>query len=217
MKKESVFLKGGSMATAARKNPKGCFEGLDDSSVVALYLEGDDRAFEELVERYRSRLLAFIRRTTGDAEKAEDLVQEAFIRVFRHIHHFDQAKKFSTWIYTIASNLAKNELRNRSHDPLMLFPIKDNRRESNSYPIQLVVHPTYDPDKLFRERRLLQMVDEAIAKMDEHHRVPFVLRDREGKTYEEIAEILGCPLGTLKSRLNRARNNFAHLIKPRLR
>ncbi len=86
----------------------------DDAAVVSAFLTGEERAFQELVERYQTRLLNFIYRTIGDREKAEDLVQEVFIRVYRHIHRFDRSKKFSTWVYTIASNLAKNELRNRS-------------------------------------------------------------------------------------------------------
>src|SRR3984885_88593 len=93
----------------------------DDAGVVSAFLGGEERAFQELVERYQTRLLNFIYRTIGDREKAEDLVQEVFIRVYRHIHRFDRTKKFSTWVYTIASNLAKNELRNRSRNPLVLF------------------------------------------------------------------------------------------------
>ena len=94
---------------------------LDDSGLVAAFLEGEKRAFNLLVDRYQGRLVNFVYRTTGDRERAEDLVQETFIRVYRHLHRFDQSKKFSTWIYTIASNLAKNELRNRSRNPLVLF------------------------------------------------------------------------------------------------
>ena len=94
---------------------------LDDSAVVSAYLDGESRAFDELVERYQTRLLNFIYRTIGDRERAEDLVQEVFVRVYRHLQRFDRSKKFSTWIYTIASNLAKNELRNRSRNPLVLF------------------------------------------------------------------------------------------------
>ena len=85
---------------------------LDDGAVVSAFLAGEERAFQELVERYQTRLLNFVYRTIGDRERAEDLVQEVFIRVYRHLHRFDQSKKFSTWAYTIASNLAKNELRN---------------------------------------------------------------------------------------------------------
>ena len=84
---------------------------LDDSSLVAQFLGGEKRAFNELVRRYHVRLLNFIYRTIGDRDRAEDLVQETFVRVYRHLHRFDQTKKFSTWAYTIAGNLAKNELR----------------------------------------------------------------------------------------------------------
>ena len=94
---------------------------LDDSGVASAFLDGESRAFDELVNRYQNRLLNFVYRTTGDRERAEDLVQEVFVRVYRHIHRFDRSRKFSTWIYTIASNLAKNELRNRSRNPLVLF------------------------------------------------------------------------------------------------
>src|ERR1700694_3898473 len=94
---------------------------MDDAEIVTSFLGGEERAFQELVERYQTRLLNFIYRTIGDREKAEDLVQEVFIRVYRHLHRFDRSKKFSTWAYTIASNLAKNELRKRSRHPLALF------------------------------------------------------------------------------------------------
>ena len=86
---------------------------LSDADVVQASLDGDDRAFGELVRRYDQRLLNFVYRTIGDRERSEDLIQETFVRVYRHLHRFDQSKKFSTWIYTISSNLAKNELRNR--------------------------------------------------------------------------------------------------------
>ena len=99
----------------------------DNAQLVAACLAGDARAFEELVTRYHGRLIAFVNRMIGDRERAEDLVQEAFIRVYRHLHRFDPTKKFSTWIYTIASNLAKNELRNRNRSPLVLLPVAPAR------------------------------------------------------------------------------------------
>ena len=94
---------------------------MTDAEVVQASLDGDSRAFGDLVRRYDQRLLNFVYRTIGDRERGQDLVQETFVRVYRHLHRFDQTKKFSTWIYTIASNLAKNELRNRSRNPLVLF------------------------------------------------------------------------------------------------
>ena len=98
-------------------------EDLTDEQLVTAHLDGRPGAFQRLYDRYRDRLIHFITRKTGDADRAQDLVQEAFIRVTRHLHRFDTSKKFSTWVYTIASNLAKNELRNRSRNPLILFGI----------------------------------------------------------------------------------------------
>ena len=187
----------------------------DDSQVVAAYLAGRNRAFDEIVDRYQKRLLNFVHRTIGDRERAEDLVQEVFIRVHRHLHRFDQTKKFSTWIYTIASNLAKNELRNRSRSPLVLFQTIKRNWEADHRPLQFE-DKHYRPEDLFRKRYLRELVDSAVAQLPEHHRVVFVLRELEGKTYEEIAEITQCNLGTVKSRLNRARNRFAQIVGPLL-
>ncbi len=188
---------------------------LNDSEVVRSFLAGDERAFGELVKRYDGRLLNFVYRTVGDRERAQDLVQETFVRVYRHMQRFDQSKKFSTWIYTIAGNLAKNELRNRSRNPLMFFQAIRKNWEADHRPLEWE-DLSYKPDDLFRKRFLKEQVEKAVAELPEHHRIVFVLRELEGKTYEEIAEITGCNLGTVKSRLNRARNNFARLIGPAL-
>jgi RNA polymerase sigma-70 factor (ECF subfamily) len=186
---------------------------LGDNDVVRAFLEGDQRAFGELVRRYDTRLLNFVYRTIGDRERAQDLVQETFVRVYRHIERFDLTKKFSTWIYTIASNLAKNELRNRSRNPLVLFQTIKKNWDADHRPLEWE-DTQYKPDDLFRKRHLREKVEEAVKELPEHHRIVFVLRELEGKTYEEIAEITGCNLGTVKSRLNRARNNFAQIIAP---
>src|SRR5690242_13277353 len=188
---------------------------LDDSELVAAFLSGEERAFQELVDRYQSRLLNFIYRTIGDRERGEDLVQEVFIRVYRHMHRFDRSKKFSTWIYTIASNLAKNELRNRSRNPLVLFQTIKKHWEADHRPLQFE-DATARPDDLYRKRFLKEAVDQCVSQLPTHHRAVFVLRELDRKSYAEIAEITGCNLGTVKSRLNRARNSFAQLIEPLL-
>ena len=188
-------------------------EDMNDSQVVQASLDGDPRAFNELVRRYDQRLLNFVYRTIGDRERSQDLVQETFVRVYRHLHRFDQTKKFSTWIYTIASNLAKNELRNRSRNPLVLFQTLKKNWDADHRPLEWE-DTQFKPDDLFRKRHLRSKVEEAVEQLPEHHRIVFVLREMEGKTYEEIADITGCNLGTVKSRLNRARNNFANIIAP---
>jgi len=188
----------------------------NDSELVAEFLAGEHRAFDELVGRYQDRLLNFIYRTIGDRDRAEDLVQETFVRVYRHLHRFDQTKKFSTWIYTISGNLAKNELRNRSRNPLVLFQTIKKNWDTDHRPLEWEDN-TYRPDDLFRKRHLKDTVEWAVTKLPEHHRIVFVLRELQGKTYEEIADITGVNLGTVKSRLNRARNNFAQIIEHKLR
>jgi RNA polymerase sigma-70 factor (ECF subfamily) len=185
-----------------------------DAELVSTYLNGDERAFEVLVERYQGRLLNFIYRTVGDRERAEDLVQEVFVRVYRHLGRFDRSKKFSTWIYTIASNLAKNELRNRSRNPLVFFQsLAKGFAGEDERPIEFE-DSKLRPDDLYHKRHLRDLVEQSVARLPAHHREVFVLRELEGKSYEEIAEITHCNLGTVKSRLNRARSAFAALVGP---
>lgn len=186
---------------------------MSDSQLAQAFLEGEQRAFGELVARYDQRLLNFVYRTVGDRERAQDLVQETFVRVYRHLHRFDQSRKFSTWIYTIAGNLAKNELRNRSRNPLVLFQTIRKNWEADHRPLEWEDERSM-PDDLFRKRHLREKVEEAVQLLPEHHRIVFVLREIEGRSYEEIADITGTNLGTVKSRLNRARNNFARIIAP---
>ena len=188
---------------------------LQDAELVTCYLGGQRFAFNEIAERYQDRLLNFIYRTIGDRDRAEDLVQETFVRVYRHLHRFDTTRKFSTWIYTIASNLAKNELRNRGRNPLVLFHTLRKTWEADHRPLEFE-DTAYRPDDLFRKRRVREQVEAAVAELPEHHRVVFVLRELEGKSYEEISEITGVTLGTVKSRLNRARNRFARIVAPML-
>ena len=189
----------------------------DTAAVAALigkHLAGDPKAFPSIVGRYQVRLLNFIYRMIGDRERAEDLVQEAFIRVHRHLHRFDPARKFSTWIYTIASNLAKNELRSRRRNPLVFFQsIKRLWQDEESKPLQYE-DVSSRPDEVYQRQHLQELVDETVVQLTPHHREVFILRELEGKSYEEIAEIVGCNIGTVKSRLNRARHSFAELIRP---
>ena len=186
---------------------------LTDEQLVTAHLKGRPGAFQDLYDRYRDRLIHFVTRKTGDADRAQDLVQEAFIRVTRHLHRFDPSKKFSTWVYTIASNLSKNELRNRSRSPLVLFQQLTGHWEDDHRPIQFEDY-SMRPDDLYRKRYLRQLVEDTVKELPEHHRLVFHLRELEGKSYEEISDITGVNLGTVKSRLHRARNSFAQRIEP---
>jgi RNA polymerase sigma-70 factor (ECF subfamily) len=188
-------------------------QALDDNQLVTSFLSGTTSAFDVLVDRYQSRLLNFVYRTVGDRERAEDLVQEVFIRVHRHLARFDQSKKFSTWIYTIASNLGKNELRNRARNPLVYFQTLTTAWEDEDRPLEFE-DSSARPDDAFERRHLRELVDAGVRRLPVHHRQVFVLREIEGRSYEEIAEITNCNLGTVKSRLNRARAAFAEIVRP---
>lgn len=209
------MLKTASKRQAVQQSRAVPLPSLSDSELVAAHLEGHPGAFTELYDRYHDRLVHFIGRKTGDRDRAEDLVQEAFIRVTRHLHRFDQTKKFSTWIYTICSNLAKNELRNRSRSPLVLFQKLTTHWEPDHRPLQFE-DGLARPDDQYRKRYLQQIVEQTVEELPEHHKLVFRLRELEGKSYEEIAEITGVNLGTVKSRLHRARTSFAELIEPLL-
>jgi RNA polymerase sigma-70 factor (ECF subfamily) len=185
------------------------------NALIEAHLAGDPRAFGKIVDRYQVRLLNFVYRMIGDRERAEDLVQEAFLRVHRHLDRFDRTRKFSTWAYTIASNLAKNELRNRSRSPLITFDQARPREEDDPRPVDFEDRANR-PDDLYERRHLRDLVEETVSRLTTHHREVFVLRELEGKSYEEIADIMHCNLGTVKSRLNRARQSFAELIEPHL-
>ena len=188
-------------------------DDLTDEELVSAHLQGRPAAFHRLYDRYRDRLIHFITRKTGDPDRAQDLVQEAFIRVTRHLHRFDTSKKFSTWVYTIAGNLSKNELRNRSRSPLVLFQRLTNTWDDDHRPLQFEDYST-KPDDLYRKRYLRRLVEDTVQTLPEHHQLVFRLRELEGKSYEEISDITGVNLGTVKSRLHRARNSFAQRIEP---
>lgn len=186
----------------------------DTNDLIAAHLAGDERAFTRLVTRYQPRLVNFVTRMIQDRERAEDLVQEAFLRVYRHLHRFDRTRKFSTWVYTIASNLARNELRNRKRSPLVLYQTLEAGNPQGT-PMEFE-DPDNRPDELFHRRELRAKVDAAVGRLGDTHREVFVMRELEGRSYEEIAASTGTNLGTVKSRLNRARSAFAEEVQPML-
>ncbi len=189
--------------------------GMSDEELVRIFIGGDERAFRELMDRYSRRMVNYIFRIIGDRDRAEDLLQDTFIRVYRNIHRFDQSRKFSTWLYTIATNLAKNELRNAGRSPLMYFQNFFFRKDEPQ--MFEAADKAGRPDDELYQKQLGEIVSKAVDKMPNRHRLVFTLRETQGKSYEEIAEILGCNIGTVKSRLNRARAKFAQIIEPFLK
>jgi len=188
---------------------------LSDEELVQQFIDGRERAFNELMQRYSRRIINYIYRIIGDRDRAEDLLQDTFVRVYRNIDRFDQSRKFSTWLYTIATNLAKNELRNTGRNPLLYFQNFFFRKDDQQM-FESADKASRPDDQLYR-KQLNDLVAKAVEKLPQRHKLVFTLRETEGKSYEEIAEILGCNIGTVKSRLNRARTRFAQIIEPYLK
>jgi len=174
-----------------------------DHDIMRRIQQDDFSAFEELVDRYKGRLVNVIYRMLNNQNEAEDLVQETFLRVWTHRQDYDFSYCLSTWIYTIALNLAKNELR--KHRKFKFF----NLSEMTEKGIEL-------PDPKMGPSSLGHMLKQAITCLPPKYKTAFLLRDVEQMSYDEVAQILGVPLGTVKSRVNRARAVLKEHLTPKL-
>src|SRR5947208_10128351 len=183
---------------------------MDDSTSDHALLEatrtGDEDAFAELVCRYRNQITSYIYRMTNDYDGAVDLAQETFVRVYRAAERYQTTYAFSTYIYRIATNLAISELRKRKRRKLvsltgLLTSGEGQEPRDFDAPDE---RPLQDINLVESERRAV--IKRAIATLPDKYRAPLVLRDVDGKSYDEIAAILSTSEGTVKSRINRARN-----------
>ncbi len=177
-----------------------------DHALLEGTLAGDEDAFAELVSRYRNQITSYIYRMTNDYDGAVDLAQETFLRVYRAAGRYQTTHAFSTYIYRIATNLAISELRKRKRRRLvsltgLLTGGEGQEPRDFDAPDE---RPLQDDSLVDAERR--RVVKRAISTLPDRYRAPLVLRDVEGKSYDEIAAILRTSEGTVKSRINRARN-----------
>ena len=174
-----------------------------DFELIKAIQNGNMVAFNNMVDRYKDRLMNVIGRMLSSNEEAEDIVQETFIRVYQHRQSFNYQHCFSTWIYTIALNLARNELRKRKKFKFLdIFDMQGNEAE-------FAVDPKLPT-------RLPQVLEAAIKGLPEKYRTAFILRDVQEMSYDEVAKVLGVPLGTVKSRVNRARMILREKLQPRM-
>mgnify|MGYP001977317293 FL=1 len=179
-----------------------------DEELIARFQDGDEQAYVELVNRYRNRLMSFIFRFVNDMEKAEDIVQDTLMKLYTHRHFYRNIAKFSTWIYTIAGNLAKTELRRKKrHKVTHLSHMGTEERE---YQLPSVEPETGETAQgHFAEKQ----IQKAIQELPLHFRTVVILRDIQELSYEEISKIVDVPLGTVKSRINRARLQLQQALK----
>ncbi len=185
-----------------------------DEDLIIQVQSGNRKAFDELASRYKGRLFSFILRMVKDPVLAEELTQETLIRVFIHAAKYREIAKFSTWVFTIATNLVRNKMRQRSRRPRLLS--LNPAPADDEIPLD-PADPVADPSDDIQRRELAAVINEATASIPEKYRVPFLLREVEQLSYEEIQQVTGLKLGTVRSRINRARNRFRQLIKPLLK
>jgi len=192
-------------------------EGDVDALLVQRAQQGEQRAFEMLVIKYQRRIERLIGRMVRDAELVQDIAQESFIRAYRALPQFRGDSAFYTWLYRIAVNTAKKALVDLKRDPVIFesaMHLPDDGDETSSREIEPSDGET--PDAVLASKEIAQAVNAAVEALSEDLRQAITLREIEGLSYEEIADVMNCPIGTVRSRIFRAREAIAERLRPLL-
>jgi RNA polymerase sigma-70 factor, ECF subfamily len=188
-----------------------------DALLVERVKRGDVRAFEMLVVKYQRRIERLIGRMVRDVDLVQDIAQESFIRAYRAIPQFRGESAFYTWLYRIAVNTAKRTLMDMKRDPVVLqssLHSTDDGDETSRHENALTDGET--PDAVLASKEIAAAVNAAIGALSEDLRQAVTLREIEGLSYEEISEVMNCPIGTVRSRIFRAREAIAERLRPLL-
>jgi RNA polymerase sigma-70 factor (ECF subfamily) len=188
-----------------------------DLMLVERTVAGDQRAFELLVIKYERRIQRLIRRMVRDVDLVEDIAQETFIRAYRALHQFRGDAQFYTWLYRIAVNTAKKTLMDLKRDPTVsesAFKSVEDDDETSWHGNE----PTTDetPESVYAAKEIAAAVNAAMEALPDDLRQALTLREIEGLSYEEISEVMSCPIGTVRSRIFRAREAISAKIRPLL-
>ncbi len=181
-----------------------------DEQLIAAFQRGQEEAFSLLVNRYKHPLMNFVYRFLGDYDEADDVVQETFLRVHRNRDAYKQVAKFSTWLYTIAGNLAKTALRRRTRHQFFSLTDRWRKHDDKDYDIPDTRHL---PDQQADGALLHERVQEALGKLKPKYREVVLLFELQELSYEEICQITHLNIGTVKSRLNRGRAQLKLLLR----
>ncbi len=173
-----------------------------DYFLVERCRSNDDAAFSEVVARYKAKIYNYIYRMTGSSEDAEDLTQEVFVRMYTSIDSFRGQSSLNTWLFRIAGNLCIDRFR-RTKNHISAYSLDEPVGDADQ--THEVADSTYEPHRLLENVEMAEQIQSALAKLPEKLRATLLLHDIEGMPYEEIAQVAGCPLGTVKSRLFNAR------------
>ncbi|MDM7857171.1 RNA polymerase sigma factor RpoE [Thiopseudomonas acetoxidans] len=185
----------------------------DDRQLVARVQKGDKRAFDLLVLKYQSRILALVVRFVQDSHEAQDVTQEAFVKAYRALGNFRGESAFYTWLYRIAINTAKNYLVSRNRRP----PASGvDAQDAEFFEGEHALKNIDSPERLLLRDEIDKTVQDSIGKLPEDLRVALTLREYEGLSYEDIAAVMQCPVGTVRSRIFRAREAVDKALQPLL-
>ena len=188
-----------------------------DAMLVERAVAGDQGAFELLVIKYQRRIQRLIGRMVRDVDMVEDLAQETFIRAYRALHLFRGDAQFYTWLYRIAVNTAKQFLMQRKRDPTVTekyVKADDASEETSLYKNEPTSGET--PESVFAAKEIAIVVNAALLALPQELHQALTLREIEGLSYEEIADVMNCPIGTVRSRIFRARETISAKVKPML-
>jgi len=186
---------------------------LTDKQLVAKVQKGDSRAFDLLVMKYQHKIMGLISRYVHDADEVQDVAQEAFIKAYRALPRFRGDSAFYTWLYRIAINTAKNHLVSRSRRP----PVSDVEVEdAEHFEAGGALRDIETPESALFGAELKQVIEEAIAQLPDDLRAAVTLREFDGLSYEDIAEVMDCPVGTVRSRIFRAREAIDAKVRNQL-
>jgi len=187
-----------------------------DAQLVERVQQGDQKAFELLVVKYERRVQRLLSRLVRDPAEIEDVTQEAFIKAYRALPQFRGESAFYTWLYRIAINTAKNYLAAKGRRPNTVGEFQNSDDDGEFFDAIDVVEDNNTPDALMHSRQVGEALNAAIDELPEDLRSAITLREIEGLSYEEIAEAMGCPIGTVRSRIFRAREAIATKLRPLL-
>lgn len=182
-----------------------------DEVLMVRVTEGDTSAYETLYHRYKNRLLTFIHRYVGDREIAEDLVQEVFLKVYRSPGSFDPRNRFLTWLFTVARNISIDQLRRKKPATTL-----SHENEEGEFRYEPAEHPAAGPATTALFHEMEGHLQDVLGGLSDKLREVFILCAIQGLSYEEVAQIVGCPAKTVSSRLARARKRFVEAMSPYL-
>lgn len=182
----------------------------EDRNLIQRCLKGEEKAFEELLGKYRTSVFSICLRMVRNRSTAEDIAEEVFVKIFSALDRYDPTFPFASWLHRITSNLCIDYLRREKDRAISLDQPLGG--DDDGLLIQIPAR-TAAPDREVESKEMMAMLDEAIERLPEHYRIIVILRHQEERSYEEISETLGIPLGTVKARIHRARNMIVEYLR----